>query len=397
MPQPPIETSPRICSATVMDTTDPAITFDEHGVSNHARSARWRWEQEVFRGPDGQARLEQWVERIKAAGKDRDYDCIIGLSGGVDSSVVALRVIDLGLRPLAIHLDNGWNSELAVGNIERIVKTLGIDLFTHVVDWDEIKDLQRSYFRASVMDLECVSDHAINCILLRMANRHGIGYVIHGGNVATESILPLAWQYDKRDGANVRAIHRAYGQHSLSTYPIMRPAEFAYRLLLRRLIFFPILNYGDYNKAESLSELAARVGWRPYGRKHGENRFTRFYQEYFLPKKFGIDKRKAHLSSLIVSGQITRDEALAELGKPLYQAGEADEDLAFVAKKLDFSVEELAGLIDAPSRPHTDYANASWMFDHSSGLVQLARYFAKGELTAGNLSKAWRAGRTPHE
>lgn len=379
-----------------MDTTDPDIVFDSEGVSNHALAARWRLENEVFRGDQGRRRLERWAERIKAAGKGRDYDCLIGLSGGVDSSVVACRVIDLGLRPLAVHLDNGWNSELAVGNIERIVKTLNIDLFTHVVDWDEIKDLQRAYFAASVMDLECVSDHAISCILLRMANRHGISHVIHGGNVATESILPVAWQYDKRDGMNIKAIHGSFGKRRLDTYPIMQPAEFVSRLMMRRLKFFPILNYGDYDKTRSIAELSDRVGWRPYGRKHGENRFTRFYQEYFLPRKFGIDKRKAHFSSLIVAGQMTREQAMSELEKPLYADGEAREDLEFVAKKLDFTVDELCALIDAPGRRHTDYANVAWMFDHRSGLVQLARYFAKGELSATNLGKVWRAGKAMH-
>ncbi|MBX9801206.1 MAG: N-acetyl sugar amidotransferase [Caulobacteraceae bacterium] len=383
------------CSATVMDTSDSEITFDDQGVSNHARIADWRWRNEVFHGQDAETRLSTWVERIRRDGRGKDYDCIIGLSGGVDSSVVACRVVDLGLRPLAVHLDNGWNSELAVSNVERIVKRLGIDLFTHVVDWDEIKDLQRSYFKASVMDLECVSDHAINTILLRIANRYGIGYVVHGGNVATESILPRSWAYDKRDGANVKAIHRAYGERPLRTYPIMQPVELAYRLLLRRIIFFPILNYVEFKKSEALEELVTRLGWRPYGRKHGENRFTRFFQEYFLVRKFGIDKRKAHLSSLIVSGQITREEAILELEHPLYKDGEAEEELAFVAKKLDFSVEELSGLIEAPRRDHTDFPNVSWMFDHTSGLTQLIRYFAKGELSLGTLKKAWRAGSTP--
>lgn len=383
----------QICTATVMDTSDPGITFDESGVSNHAYLARWRWNNEVFHGDDAATRLAGWVERMKRDGKRREYDCIIGLSGGVDSSFVAAKVVDLGLRPLAVHLDNGWNSELAVSNIEQIVKRLGIDLFTHVVDWEEIKDLQRAYFKASVMDLECVSDHAINAILLRMANHHGVKYVVQGGNVATESILPASWIHDKRDGLNVAAIHAAFGERKLRTYPLMRPAELTYRLLVRRLRFFPILNHLEYRHAEVVAELKSRLGWRPYGRKHGENRFTRFFQEYYLPKKFGIDKRRAHLSSLIVSGQITRDQALAALERPLYAAGEDEADLAFVAKKLDFTPAELSGLIAQPKRRHTDYPNVAWMFDHTSGPTQIARYLAKGELTPATVMKAWRAGR----
>lgn len=386
----------QICTATVMDTSDPHITFDADGVSNHAHFARWRWSNEVFRGDEAAARLAGWVARMKRDGRGREYDCIIGLSGGVDSSYVACKVVDLGLRPLAIHLDNGWNSELAVGNIEQIVKRLGIDLFTHVVDWDEIKDLQRAYFKASVMDLECVSDHAINTILLRAANRHGVKYVVQGGNVATESILPTSWIHDKRDGINVAAIQKAHGERILNTYPLMRPSELAYRLLMRRLKFFPILNYLDYQKDNVIRELQERIGWRSYGRKHGENRFTRFFQEYYLPKKFGIDKRRAHLSSMIVSGQTTRDDALSELKTPMYGPGEDMEDLAFVAKKLNFSPEELAALIAQPGRPHSSYPNASWMFDHTSGLTQVVRYFAKGELSFNTLSKAWRAGGVPN-
>ncbi len=379
------------CAITVMDTSDPNIEFDERGVSNHAKAGAWRVQNEVFAGAEGETRLSSWVERMKRDGRYKDYDCVIGVSGGVDSSVVACRVVDLGLRPLAVHLDNSWNSELAVHNIERIVKTLKIDLKTHVVDWDEIKDLQRAYFKASVLDLECVSDHAINAILLRTANLHRIRYVIHGGNVATESILPAAWVYDKRDGLNVKAIHKAHGSRRLCTYPLMQPAEYALRLLGRRIVFFPLLNYGNFNKTEAMRMLEMRLGWKPYGRKHGENRFTRFFQEYYLPRKFGIDKRRAHFSSMIVAGQMTRADALEALQAPLYSPAEAQEDLSFIAKKLAFTVTELEALIALPPRLHTEFANAAWLFDHKQPWTQIARYFAKGELNLDRLRTAWRA------
>jgi hypothetical protein len=204
-------------------------------------------------------------------------------------------------------------------------------------------------------------------------------------NVSTESILPKAWSYDKRDSANLRAIHRLYGQKPLKSYPTISVHDFVRHVFLLRTKFFPILNYQPYDKAEVLAALQKEVGYVPYARKHGESRFTRFYQEYYLPRKFGYDKRKAHLSSLIVAGQLDRETALAELNKPLYAAGEDEEDLAYVAKKLDFEVEELSALIAKPGRRHQEFPNSAWAFDRSSPLTQIARYVAKGEGARGLL------------
>lgn len=376
---PSLRRNMRMCTMTLYDETIPGLTFDDEGVCNLARDGQWRLENEVFHGDDGRQRLERWAERMKAAGKGREYDCVIGVSGGVDSSIVAVRVIELGLRPLALHLDNGWNTELATSNIERLVNGLGIDLITHVVDWTEIRDLQRAYITASVMDLECVSDHAINTLLFRTAHKMGIKYVIHGGNVATESTMPTSWSYDKRDGRNLLAIHKAYGEVPLKTYPYMQPFQLFWYLFIDRIKAFPILNYVDYNKRRAIQQLQKRFGYRPYARKHGENRFTRFYQEIYLPQKFGIDKRVNHLSSLIIAGEITREEALVELQKPLYDPDEERDELEFIAKKLGFTVEELKTHISAPPRPHTDFANASSLFDHNRPIVQIARRLAKGE------------------
>jgi len=388
-----LHATPRYCSLTVLDDSIPGIEFDEDGVSNFARQAQWRLKNEVFHGDHGQRRLDAWIERIKEDGHGKDYDCIIGLSGGIDSSYVAIKVIEKGLRPLAIHLDNGWNSEVAVGNIEKIIRRLGIDLYTHVVDWAEIRDLQRAYIKASLLDLECVSDHAINTILFQAARKFNIGHVIHGGNVATESILPKGWGYDKRDGVNVRAIHRRYGTIPLRTYPSMSPGQFFYYLFIRKISAFPILNYLDYNKTRAVEQLQSQLDWVPYPRKHGENRFTRFFQELYLPKKFGIDKRKAHFSSLIVAGEMTRDEAFAELTKPLYSAEDAQDEIDFVAKKLKFSSTELIELIASPPRRHEEFPNVAWMFNQSSGFVQIARYVAKGEFRLDRIREIWNAGK----
>lgn len=383
----------RSCSLTVLDESIPGIEFDAEGVSNFARQAQWRLQNEVFHGDEGRRRLNEWIQKIKGDGRGRDYDCIIGLSGGVDSSYVAIKVIEHGLRPLAIHLDNGWNNEVAVGNIERIIRKLNIDLYTHVVDWAEIRDLQRAYIKASLLDLECVSDHAINTVLFRLARKFGIRHVIHGGNVATESILPRAWGYDKRDGVNVRAVHRRFGTVPLKTYPSMSPVQLFYYLFVRKISAFPILNYLDYNKAKAVDELQNQLGWVPYPRKHGENRFTRFFQELYLPRKFGIDKRQAHFSSLIVAGEITREAAISELLKPLYSVDDESDEIEFVAKKLKFSPSELIDLINSPPRRHQDFANVAWMFNQSSGFVQIARYIAKGEFKFNRLREIWNAGK----
>ena len=382
----------RVCTRTVLDDGIPGITFDAEGVCNFARRAEWRLKNEAFFGAEREARLNALLATMKAAGKGRNYDCLIGVSGGVDSSYVAMKVIEMGLRPLAIHLDNGWNSDVAVSNIEKIMRGLGIDLHTHVIEWDEFKDLQRAYFRASVLDLECVSDHAINTILLRVANQWGIRHVITGTNVTTESIIPPAWIYDKRDGKNLVNIHRRFGSVKLRTYPYMLPSKLFYYLFVKRIMAVPILNYIDYNKTTAVAELTAKLGWEPYPRKHGENRFTRFFQEYYLPTKFGIDKRKAHFSSLIVAGEMTREEALEKLQQPLYSTEtELREEFEYVAKKLSFSVDELQHVIAAAPHKHTDYGNAGWMFDHSSKWVQLARYVAKGEFSISRIRAVWKA------
>ena len=383
----------RMCNLTLFDETAPGITFDEEGVCNFARKSQWRLEHEVFKGADGKAKLDMWVQRMKADGRGKDYDCLIGLSGGVDSSIVAVRVVDLGLRPLAVHLDNGWNSDTAVSNIERVVKGLGIDLMTHVIDWEEMRDLQRAYIKAGLLDLECVSDHAINTIIFRTAYRHKIRYVIHGGNVATESEMPAEWAYDKRDGVNLQAVHKAYGTVPLKSYPYMMPWQLFWYLFIARIKAFPILNYVDYSKVNALQELKDRFDWRPYPRKHGENRFTRFFQEYYLPRKFGIDKRVCHFSSLIVGGEMTREDALEKIAEPLYEGNEAREELEYVAKKLNFDPDELDDLINGPPRQHTDFRNVQWMFNQSSTLVQLARYIAKGEFSWDKLKTIREAGR----
>lgn len=371
-----------ICTKTVMDDSDPDIVFDENGVSNHYHSAVARLAEKCFRGPDGVPRLNAYVERIKADGKGREYDCILGVSGGVDSTYAAVLAKELGLRPLAIHLDNGWNREAAVYNVEQLLRRLDIDLYTHVVDWREIKALQRALFRASVANVEVVTDHAINALLYQQAYKRGIRWIVTGANLETESILPAAWGYDLRDSRNLRAIYKKFGDGvPLKTYPMASALEFFFYLAVARIKSLQILNYGPYNKREIVQRLSREFGYKPYERKHGESRFTRFFQEYYLPTKFGFDKRKAHFSSLIASGQLSRDEALADLNKPLYQPDDRVIDVEYVTKKLGFSEAEWDEIMQAPLRKATDFENDAWLLTSDTAFMRTLKRFGKGELT----------------
>lgn len=370
-----------ICSRTVMDDSDPDIVFDENGVSNHYHSAIARLAEKCFRGPDGVPRLKAYIEQIKADGRGKEYDCILGVSGGVDSTYAAVLAKELGLRPLAIHLDNGWNREAAVYNVEQLLRRLDIDLYTHVVDWREIKALQRALFRASVANVEVVTDHAINALLYKQAFKRGIRWIVTGANLETESILPTAWGYDLRDARNIRAIYKRFGDGvPLKTYPIASALEFFFYLTVARIKSLQILNYGPYNKREIVQRLSNEFGYKPYERKHGESRFTRFFQEYYLPTKFGFDKRKAHFSSLIASGQMSRDEALEELNKPLYQPDERVIDVEYVTKKLGFDEAEWEAIMTAPPRRATDFPNDSWILMSDTTLMRALKRYGKGEI-----------------
>jgi N-acetyl sugar amidotransferase len=379
-----------LCSASVMDDSDPDITFDENGVSNHVLKARERLRTECFRGADGERRLNVLLDQIRAEGVGKPYDCVIGLSGGVDSTFVAIRCRELGLRPLAIHLDNGWNTELAVANVERTLRVLDLDLFTHVIDWEEVKDLQRSYFEAGLPNVEAITDHAITALLYRQAAKLGVRFILSGSNIETESIMPDAWSYDARDALHIASIHRRFGVlKRLKTFPMMYPPEFLAYIFVRRIRHVPILNYGPYNKAAVIGRLQAELGWVPYERKHGESRFTRFFQEYYLPTRFGYDKRKAHFSSLIVAGQMTRDEAFSALNQPLYRPHDRAIEIEYVTKKLGYDADAWAALMARPPGRLSDYANLAWMFDHKRPVTQFVRRVAKGERrAAGPLATA---------
>lgn len=351
----------RICNRCVMDTSDSEIVFDSQGICNHCREYDRITTRRFFLGEEREQRLAELVSRIKEEGRGKEYDCIIGLSGGVDSSYLAMKAVGLGLRPLAVHLDNGWNSELAVGNIERIVKTLRIDLYTHVIDWEEFRDLQLAFLRASVIDIELLTDHAIAASIYHEATRRRIRYFLSGVNLASESVMPRSWYYPyKLDGLNIRAIWRKHGSgRSLKTFPLLGTYKHFNMILGRTLSTVPFLDYLPYHKDAAKRTLQQEFGWVDYGGKHYESRFTRFYQAYLLPGKFGVDKRRAHLSSLLLSGQITREQGLELLEEPLYRERELAEDKEYVIKKFGLTEGEFERILHLPPRSHLDYHNSS--------------------------------------
>lgn len=344
------------CTKTVMDNiADPTIQFDEEGVSNYWYDYHNLHAGKIKHGEEGEALLRSKMEEIKRAGKGIQYDCIIGLSGGVDSTYVAYLVKKHGLRPLAIHFDNGWNSDIAVQNIHKIVNYLKCDLYTLVVDWEEFKDLQLAYLKASVIDIEVLTDHAIVGTLFRQAAKHKIKYVISGNNIATESILPTPWVFNKLDAENIKAIHKKFGTVPMKTYPLFTSVDKKYYFNFKKLNFVEPLNYGTYVKADVKRIISEEIGWKDYGGKHFESIFTRFYQAYILPVKFKVDKRKAHLSNLICSGQMSREEALKELDQPIYDPALEAKDKTFVVKKFGLTESEFDQLMAEAPVPHEKY------------------------------------------
>ncbi|WP_404439340.1 N-acetyl sugar amidotransferase [Microbacterium aerolatum] len=360
----------RVCTRTVMDTTDPDIWFDEDGVSSHALRFDELFAENVRRAQAGEreSELSNLVERIKTAGRGREYDCVIGVSGGVDSSYLVYQAVQLGLRPLAVHFDSGWNSELAVGNIERIIKTLELDLITDVIDWREMRDLQLSFFKASVANCDIPTDHAFPAVAYRQAAKHGIKYILTGSNLATESVLPKSWGYNASDAHHVKAIQRRFGTQKLKTYPTMGLVKrYGWYGRARGITRIALLNYMPYFKDEAKKTITTELGWRDYGGKHYESVFTRYFQGYYLPSKFGFDKRKAHLSSLILSDQMSRDDALRQLRTSDYDAALRRQDEEFIAKKLGVSLDEFKAILERPKMDHLAYGNSKWAWDLALG------------------------------
>lgn len=337
-----------------MDTSVSDIEFDLSGVCNYCKGHEKKVASTPYRQGDASEKLRHLVSRLKAE-KKSEYDSIVGLSGGVDSSYVAYQAVKLGLRPLAVHFDNGWNSELAVKNIEHIVKKLNLDLITFVIDWEEFRDIQKSFFKAGVIDIEMVTDHAIFASMYRIANQHKIRYILSGTNAATESIMPTAWQHFKFDLRNLKAIHKRFGSLAIHRYPTLSIWKMAWNHYAGGVKSISLLNYLPYRKDEAMKTLEQELGWQYYGGKHYESVFTKFYQAHILPKKFGVDKRRIHLSDLIMNGEISRDEALEEIAMPIYDTIQLEQDRDYVCKKLGISKTEFQTYMELPQVSHYEF------------------------------------------
>jgi N-acetyl sugar amidotransferase len=357
-----------------MDTSDPDITFDEDGVCSHCHRYDEELPKRVFKGNEAESKLDYLISQIKTAGKGKENDCIIGVSGGVDSTYVAYLAKKFGLRPLAIHFDNGWNSELAVSNIEKTLDKLGIDLFTYVIDWEEFRDLQLSFLKASTPDGEIPTDHAINALLFEQASKRNIKYILSGMNFATESMAVKAWSYGHSDWKYIRSIHKKFGSSSLKNYPHFSFFDLFKWTFLKKIRTVSILNYLEYNKKDVMNVLQNELDWVYYGGKHYESVYTRFFQGYILPQKFNIDKRRGHLSDLINSGQIERETALADLNTVGYDPILMEQDKQFVMKKLLLTSEEFEALMRLPKKTFRDYPNNESKVNQLKKFVNYLRF-----------------------
>lgn len=351
----------QVCTKCVMDTSDSAIKFDKNGVCDHCRNFEENIKPNWKTGDAGREKLEKIVAKIKKDGKGKDFDCIIGISGGIDSSYLLYYAKEvLGLRPLAFSVDTGWNLNVAVENIEKVVTGLGLELNTEIINWNEMKDLQLAFFKAQVPYQDLPQDHVIFAALYNYAVKFKIRHVLTGGNYSTESIRePIEWVY-QNDLRMIKDIHKKFGKKPLKTLPMT--SMFKYKIYYR---FFKgmkvhrILDLVPYTKHDAIKTLKERFNYEPYANKHFESIFTRFYEGYWLLKKFGYDKRKAHFSSLISSGQLTRDEALKTLKKPPYDDIQAIRDLDYICKKINISKEDFLSLMKELNKSYKDYKNNS--------------------------------------
>ena len=345
----------KICKNCIMDTSDPEIIFDRNGVCNYCRRYEERKSLFTPKAEDKSKLLNAMVDYCKKKGKSKKYDCIIGVSGGVDSTFVAYKVKELGLRPLAVHLDNGWDAELAVSNIRNVLKKLNIELYTHVLDWDEFRSLQLAFLKASTPDSEIPSDHAIGALMKGFAAKEDVP-LIWGVNFTSESILPKSWSQGHMDWGYIKNVNNLFGTKKLKDFPHYTVYKRIYWNRIKRLRTFSLLDYIDYDKEKAKKFLIEELGWRDYGGKHHESIYTKFFQAYILPTKFGFDKRRAHLSSLILAGQATRKAALEEIGKPLYDEKELQEHLVYVPKKLGLTHEEFKVIMNTPPRKYEEFS-----------------------------------------
>jgi len=364
-----------ICANCIMDTSDSDITFDTRGWCDYCKNYHDNILPHWHPNEIGEKLIAPVIDKIRRHGRGKDHDCLIGISGGVDSSYVTFVAKEkFGLRPLLFHVDAGWNSQEAVNNIERLVDGLGVDLHTEVVDWLEMRDLQLAFFRAQVPHIDTPQDHAFFAGLYNFAAKRGFKYILTGANYSTECVRePLEWHYHATDLRQLKDIHRRFGTRPLKTFPMADIFTFKlyYRFAKGVRVVKP-LNYVPYTKERAIQELVDRFGWQRYPHKHYESRFTRFYEGYWLPTKFGYDKRRAHFSSLILTKQLTRDEALGKIAQRAYDDDTIAQDFEYVATKLDLTVGELRAIMNGPNRTYRDYQNSMGLIDLGTRVLRAA-------------------------
>ena len=364
----------QVCTRCVMDTTDSKIFFDSNGVCDHCHTFDKDIAPHWDTSSEGWKKISRIAEEIKRAGAGKDFDCIIGMSGGIDSSyLVYLAKEKLGLRPLVFHVDAGWNSQQAVNNIEQIVERLGLDLYTEVIDWEEMKDLQLSFFKSGVPHIDTPQDHAFFATMYKFANKYGIKHILTGGNYSTECIRnPLEWMYFQSDARQIKDIHRRFGAKELKKFPLTNILwHKVYLPRIKGIKLYRPLDFMPYNKEEATKFLVDNFGYQRYAQKHFESRFTKFYESYWLPEKFGFDTRKVQFSSLILTGQMTREEALEKLKTPAYDSETIKDDFEYIANKLGISVQELQSYFEAPNKTYKDYKNQQSIYSIGARLMRL--------------------------
>ena len=364
----------QICTNCVMDTSDSRITFDENGVCDHCNDfythVKPKWETDE----KGRKKLENIVKKIKKEGKKRDFDCLLGLSGGIDSSyMLHVAVKELGLRPLVFHVDGGWDSELSVHNINVMIDKLGLDLYTEVINWEEMRDFQLAFFKSGVPHIDIPQDHAFIATLYNYADKYKIKYILNGGNISTEGVRnPMEWLYYGTDMVHIHDIIKKFGTVKMETYPFSSILRHKFYLrYIKGVTVVKPLNYLPYIKADAIKILEEEYGWKSYPQKHFESRFTKFFEGYWLPERFGFDTRRVQFSSLILTGQMTREEALEKLSKPPYDPETIGDEFNYIAKKLQISPEELNSYFTMPKKFYWDYKNQENLFKIGAKFLKL--------------------------
>lgn len=340
----------KVCTRCIMDDTVQGITFDEKGECTFCK-IHDELDAKFPANADTSRELDTLIAKIKKDGKGKRYDCVVGVSGGRDSTYTLYSAVKLGLRPLAVHFDNGWNSDLAVQNIKNVCKKLNIELYTHVADWEEFKDMQRAFLKASVPDAEVPTDWVIFSVLFKAAKDEGVKYIIHGHSFRTEGTTPLTWTY--MDGKYVNYIQKRFGTKRIKSFPVMTMFDYLYYTFIKRIVQVRLLYYLPYDEDKILDMLTNEVGWQSYGGKHHESKYTGFFQSFILTRKFNIDKRKLHYSALIRSGQLNRQNSLDKVKTDPYIGGM--ETLEYCLKKLEFTHEEFETIMNEKPRLFTDY------------------------------------------